>query len=88
LEQKKKQGIILGKPENFTDEGRRAEARKRKSRENPINTRAYALIRVCREQQRLSFSAIANQLNQNACTTAKGKPFTRQTVERLYKNQK
>ena len=88
LEQKKKQGIILGKPENFTDEGRRAgaEARKRKSRENPVNTRAYALIRVCREQQGLSFTAIANELNQSGYTTAKGKQFVRQTVERIYKS--
>lgn len=87
LEQKKKQGIILGKPENFTNEGRRAGAavRKRKSRENPINTRANAFIRICREQQGLSFSAIASQLNESGYTTAKGKSFVRQTVERIYK---
>ena len=89
LEQKKKQGVVLGKPENFTHEGRQAGAdtRKRKSRENPINTRAYALIKVCREQQGLSFSAIADHLNQSGYTTPKGKPFLRQTVERAYRNQ-
>jgi len=79
----------LGKPENVTNEGRRAgtEARKRKSKENPINTRAYALIKVCREQQGLSFSAIADHLNQSGYTTSKGKIFVRQTVERAYKRE-
>lgn len=89
LEQKKKQGVVLGKPENFTNEGRRAgaEARKRKSRENPINARAAALIKVCREQQGLSFESIAEQLNNNGYTTPKGKAFVRQSVERAYKKQ-
>lgn len=89
LEQKKKQGVTLGKPENFTHEGRKAgaEARKLKAKENPINTRAYALIKVCREQGQ-SFASIAEQLNQNGYTTPQGKSFVRQTVERIYKNQK
>lgn len=67
LEQKKRQSIISGKPKNFTNDGRRAgtAARKRKSRENPINVRAAALIKVCREQQGLSFASIAEQLNNN-----------------------
>jgi len=87
LEQKKKQGVVLGKPENFTHEGRKAGAdtRKRKAKENPINTRAYAFIQVCREKGQ-SFAIIAEQLNQSGYTTPKGKPFLRQTVERIYKN--
>jgi DNA invertase Pin-like site-specific DNA recombinase len=87
LEQKKKQGVILGKPENFTHAGRKAgaEVKKRKAKENPINTRAIALIKVCREQQGLSFAQIAEQLNQSGYTTPQGKAFLRQTVERLYR---
>lgn len=87
LEQKKKQGVVLGKPENFTNEGRKAgaEAKKQKSKENPINTRAMALIKVYKEQQGLSFASIAEQLNKNGYTTPKGKAFLRQTVERMYK---
>lgn len=86
LEQKKKHGIVLGKPENFTHEGRKAGAdtRKRQAKENPINTRAFAFIQVCREQGQ-SFASIAKQLNQSGYTTPKGKPFLRQTVERIFK---
>lgn len=85
LKAKKEKGAKLGKPENFSIEGRRAGATSRReaAEQNPTNKRALLLITHCREKG-LSFSQIARELNANGFLTVRGKPYQKATVKILY----
>lgn len=84
LQAKKQKGYILGKPGNFTDEGRKLGVAKikEKARNNQNNTRAKSMIAKCK-QQGMSLSAIATELNSNDFMTSRGKKFTKMSVKRL-----
>jgi DNA invertase Pin-like site-specific DNA recombinase len=85
LAAKKKQGYELGKPSNFTNEGRLKGLAtiKKNAKSNANNKRAIQLISSCKKEGH-SFQKIANTLNQNAFKTAKGKAFGRNTVKYIY----
>lgn len=85
LKAKKEQGAKLGKPENFSIDGRRAGALviKDRARNHPSNTRATTLIEHCRGKG-MSFGQIADELNKNGFKTVKGKPYQRATVKLLW----
>jgi len=85
LKAKKAQGVILGRPENFSDQGRRAGtlSRSEKAKENPYNKRALVLIGHCRAKG-LSFAKIADELNGNGFVTVTGKAYHKTTVKILF----
>ena len=85
LKAKKAQGAILGKPENFSIEGRKAGAltMKLKALVHPSNTRATSLIDHCRNKA-MSFEQIAHELNKNGFKTVRGKMYQRATVKMLW----
>ena len=85
LKAKKAQGVILGKPENFSTMGRMAGAltMKIKAQFHPSNTRASKLIEHCRNKK-MSFEQIAQELNKNGFRTVKGKDYKRATVKMLW----
>ena len=89
LKAKKAQGVKLGKPENFSDEGRRngAGVMKEKARSNEGNIRATKLIEHCREKN-MTFEEIAEQLNSNGFQTVRGKRFQKMTVKLLWDRSK
>jgi DNA invertase Pin-like site-specific DNA recombinase len=84
LKAKKDRGEKLGKPENLTTEGRRlgVEKIKEKAGQNPNNRRAKSLILKCKNEG-MTLEKIAEELNQNGFTTARGKAFHKTTVSRL-----
>lgn len=79
-------GVILGKPENFTNEHRLlgAEAMRQKALKNKNNQYATALIVEYREKN-MSYDAIAEKLNILNFFTANGKFHNSTSVHRLYK---
>ena len=85
LKAKKEQGVTLGKPENFSIEGRRAGAASRRetAEQHPHNKRALSLILRCRANG-LSFSETAQELNANGFLTVRGKPYQKATVKVLF----
>lgn len=85
LKAKKAQGVILGRPENFSIEGRKAGAltMKLKAQTHPSNTRATKLIEHCRNGE-MSFEQIAQELNKNGFRTVRGKEYKRATVRMLW----
>ena len=85
LKAKKAQGVILGKPENFSMAGRIAGglAMKEKAKVNPANTRALSLIQHCRAKG-MSFEQIAQELNGNGFRTVRGKEYYKATVKILF----
>lgn len=85
LKAKKAQGAILGKPENFTNEGRKAGAAtmKAKAAANTNNTRALSLIEHCKGKA-MSLEQIAQELNRNGFRTVKGKEYYKATVKMLW----
>lgn len=88
LEMKKKQGAILGKPENLLNNHARAIANsirtnKRKAIENENNRRASALIFSMRRNG-VTYSDMAVTLNRQGFRTSRGCLFTPTTVWRLY----
>lgn len=87
LHQKKKRGFTLGKPENFSDEGRRKgiKVRKEAADTHPANLQAAELIRLYQRDE-LTTRAIAKKLNDNGFRTRRGKLFGSETVRRLIKN--
>lgn len=86
LKAKKEQGLQLGKPENLTNEARAkgVQAIKEKAAANQNNSRAKELISVYKEKG-LSWSKIAEKLNNAGFKTAKGGTFQAVQVQRLYK---
>ena len=84
LHQKKARGFQLGKPENFSDEGRRkgVDVLKEAARTHPANLQATELIRLY-QRDKLTSRAIAKKLNDNGFRTRRGKLFASETVRRL-----
>ena len=85
MKAKKEQGARLGKPENFSIEGRRAggASRRATAEKHPNNKRALSLIVHCRANG-LSFAETAKELNTNGFLTVRGKPYQKATVKILY----
>jgi len=85
LKAKKKRGAKLGKPKNFSNEGRSLGIKtiKERARQNPNNKRALSLIVRCRDEG-MSYEKIANELNKNSFITTKGKSYSHSTVRMLY----
>lgn len=81
LQQKKKQGIKLGSPQNLTQEARQkgAEANKRKAKETNSNKIAYSIISGLRKDGH-SYQEITNQLNKLGLKTARGKNYQKATI--------
>ena len=80
LNAKKARGILLGKPENLTNNLDRAienskRAIRKKAKDNPNNKRAVAMLKVLVEQE-LSLSEMARRLNEEGFVTSQGKKFT------------
>ena len=84
LAAKKARGHILGKPENFSQSGRKrgGQIRKAKAAQNKANRRATSLATALRKAGK-SYRAIAAELNGNGYETATGKQFAATTVKRL-----
>lgn len=86
LAQKKKQGVKLGKVENFTNVGRRkGQERNRIKATNNINNKRATELIVLYRNKGFTLQEIANRLNDNGFKTAKDKLFQKTTVLRLYK---
>jgi DNA invertase Pin-like site-specific DNA recombinase len=84
LQQKKKQGVKLGKPENLTTEARAkgVEAIKEKAKQNTHNRVATALVEKCKKEKK-TLQQIADELNQHGFKTSQGKMFNPISVSRL-----
>lgn len=80
----KARGIVLGKPENFSREGRMAGVAtlKRRAAEKKENSRASSLIRLLRGKG-TTLKEIADHLNSHGFTASKGGAFTATQVMRL-----
>lgn len=83
---KKSQGVLLGKPENLTNEGRLkgAQAMRVKKELNENNRRAKSYSKMLRNQG-YTLQQIADKLNGDGFKTARGKQFTSMQVSRLLK---
>ena len=80
LKAKKARGILLGKPENLTNNLDRAitnskRAIQTKANDNPNNKRAVAMLKVL-VGQGMSLSAMARKLNEEGFVTSQAKKFT------------
>ena len=86
LQAKKARGQKLGKPENFSTEGRLAGARrvKEKAQEQSANKMALAYIQQSRERG-ISYRGIAEGLNQHGFSTVRGKRYQKGTVNILFR---
>lgn len=86
LHELKNKGVVLGKPDNFTQKGRDkgVTTNKSKALHNQNNRKAKAYIQSLKLQG-LNYSQIANQLNTNGFTTSRGKRFQAVQVQRLIK---
>jgi len=84
LQAKKAQGHKLGSPANLTAAARTAgnEAYSAAARSNEFNVRAFAMIKVLRQQGQ-SYRTIAETLNTAGFKTAKGKEFFAISVQRV-----
>jgi DNA invertase Pin-like site-specific DNA recombinase len=84
LAEKKKQGVKLGKPENFTNYARLKgnAVCTEKSRANENNKKAGAMAKLLFNNG-LNFSQIANELNKNGFKTAKNSTFQAIQVQRI-----
>ncbi|TDT44957.1 DNA invertase Pin-like site-specific DNA recombinase [Maribacter spongiicola] len=84
LQELKKKGVVLGKPENFNQVGRDKGVRtnKAKASNNENNRKAKAYIKSLLVQG-LNHSQIAKELNTNGFTTSRGKRFQAVQVQRL-----
>ncbi|MDO1451073.1 recombinase family protein [Rhodocytophaga aerolata] len=85
LEVKKKAGIRLGSPQNFTYEHRvkGGSSRTEKAKEVLANKQAAKII-VRLRKERWTLAAIAAELNMDGYRTSMGKLFTPMSVKRLF----
>lgn len=84
LAEKKKKGIQLGKPANFTNKGR-AKGRAANSQiaaTKKANVQAQELC-ILYNQKGFTLRQIANKLNHNGYKTSRGKEFKPTTIKRL-----
>ena len=90
LDSLRMRGVKLGRPQNFSDEGRMkgSMANRLKAIENDANKRAGFLTVKLRESGNLSFDDIVKQLNENGYRTPTGAEFKKGSVHRLYKRTK
>lgn len=81
LAAKKAQGHTLGKPENFSDEGRRKGAQRVKelSKNSELNRQVMKFIIADRKEEK-SYKVIADELNSLGMKTPRGKSFQAGTV--------
>ncbi|MGB1307443.1 MAG: recombinase family protein [Oceanihabitans sp.] len=86
LKELKRKGVKLGNPQNLTDEARRKGTQKlvKNAVKNPRNKMATLAIIGMRENEKLSYRAIAMQLNKNDYRTSRGKEFSASQVLILY----
>ena len=86
LAERKKQGIVLGKPENLTAEAqqRGVVSIKANARSNDNNRQATAIIISCVDSKGMNYTHTANYLNSLNFKTRTGKSFQATTVMRLY----
>lgn len=84
LDELKKKGVKLGKPENLTNEARMnaVKTNRNKALENPNNIKAASMIRLLKDKGH-TLQEIANELNEKGFKTSQGKAFTRTQVSRL-----
>lgn len=84
LAERKKQGKKLGTPSNLTNEARAKGAARMKTKaannQNTMKARNYAKLL---KTQGMTLQAIADQLNSEGHTTARGKNYQRTSVKRL-----
>lgn len=81
---KRSQGVKLGKPENFTDEGRvkGTAGQKQRAASNENNRRATSMVAIMRQAGK-NFSEISRELNRAGFRTARGGTFKPNQVQRL-----
>lgn len=79
----KSRGVVLGKPQNFTNETRLKGAESTKQKYEAINKQVTKIIVRLRNEGN-TFEAIANELNADNYKSATGSTFTKQIVKRLY----
>lgn len=86
LNELKKQGVVLGKPDNFSSEGRAAgravHSAKAESNINTKQAKAYAGVL---KEQGYNLTQIADKLNEHQYKTARGKQYHPMQVSRLLK---
>lgn len=89
LAQKKARGFMLGKPENFSTEGRLKGTAivKEAARVHPANQQATELIRLY-QRDKLTLRAIAERLNKTGFRTRTGKLYQPETVRQLLMRNK
>jgi DNA invertase Pin-like site-specific DNA recombinase len=92
LQDKKRRGEKLGNPENLTYDAKvkGAAANKAKAEANANNIKATGYIVSLRDNENLTWNAIAKKLNNEGFETPKGKAkaFRAETVKRLYNRAK
>lgn len=84
LQELKKKGIKLGKPENLTNYSRvkASEAIKEKAKNDENNKKAIALIKSMREQKK-TYQEISDTLNEAGYKSSRGNKFYPATVRQL-----
>lgn len=84
LQEKKKQGVKLGSPQNLTDKARKKayRVRRKNAQENPDNLKAAKIARDLRAQG-LSYHKVADKLNDYGLKTRTGKQFYGMSVKNL-----
>jgi len=82
----KRNGVVLGKPENFSDEGRLkgAAAMNKNAKDNLHNRRAYPLAEALIENK-MTLRQVADKLNKSGYTTPRGCEYTATSVKNLIK---
>jgi len=85
LAEAKKRGVILGTPENLTEEARAKAHRtiSEKAYSNLQNRHAFHFIKPLKEEG-VSYQKIADRLNSEGYRTRKGKEFHASQVHRIY----
>ena len=88
LQQKKKQGCVLGNPKNLTEQARLKglQVRQENAVAHKANRQAAELIQMYREKG-MTYQQIAQRLNSHGFTTRRGKKFFAITVQRLHIRQ-
>ncbi len=86
LAELKRNGVKLGTPKNLTDAARKKGTQTiiRNAINNPRNKMATLAIVGMRENEKLSYRSISEQLNKNDYKTSRGKEFTASQVLILY----
>ena len=85
LEELRKNGVKLGKPENLTNYSRERSLQVRQQNANTnINNRLATALIVSMRKEDKSYSAIAKELNVSGFKTRRNSKYSGMTVKRLY----